>query len=109
VSISNPLDLTPMAGEHVFLKTVELLSLEKDIIVLSIVPFTEKLNSLDHQSTSEFVATLVSIRKKSGKTIIIVVDAGELYENYRQIFRKQNFPVFCSIEKPMIILKKLCK
>ncbi|OFZ46524.1 MAG: hypothetical protein A2381_02345 [Bdellovibrionales bacterium RIFOXYB1_FULL_37_110] len=107
VSISNPLDLTPMAGEEVFLRSVELLSLEKDVIILSIVPFTEKLNALDCSSTSEFVSLLARIRFASGKKLIVVVDAGELYEGYRQAFEKQKFPVFCSIEKPMIILKKL--
>ena len=107
VAISNPLDLTPMASEEVFLKCIELLSLEKDVIILSIVPFTEKLNALDNESMAKFVSSLAKIREACGKMLIIVVDAGELYESYRQSFEKQKFPVFCSIEKPMIVLKKL--
>ena len=107
VAVSNPLDLTPMASDEVFLKSVELLTLEKDVIILSIVPFTEKLNALDDELTEGFVSLLAKIRHTCGKMIIIVVDAGELYESYRQAFEKQKFPVFCSIEKPMIVLKKL--
>ena len=107
VAPTNPLDLTPMASEQAFIDSVCFMCENFDIVILSIVPFTERLSATDKNTTEKFAKELKKIRDEYRKDIIVVVDAGNLYDMYREQIESNNFPVFRTIEEPFTALSSM--
>ena len=99
VSANNPLDLTPMADEVIYTGAIERMIAEVDLLVVSIVPQTEKLNTNQPRFITDFVKKLKFMEQHFKVPIVIVVDSGELYDHYRSIFIEHDFIVMNTIEK----------
>ena len=95
VAASNPLDLTPMADEAVYLDCVEaMIDFGAGVVLLGLVPLSEQLDT-EHLTRAEaFAAKLRSIVASRGIVLGIVIDAGVPYQGYKAVFEEQGFPVF---------------
>lgn len=99
VSATNPLDLTPMAGDKAYLDSVKCMSKSNaDTIVICLVPLADMLQVFNEEKVSYFLNELKEIIQTTGKAIGIVVDSGEIFDNYRKIIAASGIPVFRSIE-----------
>jgi acyl-CoA synthetase (NDP forming) len=99
ISASNPLDLTPMADEAVYAGAIGHMIGDVELLVVSIVPQTEKLSTGKPEMVNAFVKKLKSIENQFKVPIVIVVDSGEIFDGYRQIFLENDFIVLSAIEK----------
>jgi len=100
VSPSNPLDLTPMANEDVYLECIEVFCKDKriDCLVVGIVPLTAMLETYSLPKAQEKIKQLSELSCKYRKTILVTIDAGNEYYNYKESFFKYQIPVFNSIQ-----------
>ncbi len=102
ISANNPLDLTPMADEQVYLSSVEVMLEQYDAVVLGVVPLTERLDTSD--SGGQFFAReLKKLSLRYKKPIIVAIDAGKQYQVYRQQFAQEGIITFCAIEKSVLL------
>jgi acyl-CoA synthetase (NDP forming) len=103
VTAANPLDVTPMASESLYLKSIEVMLPEVDLLVVALVPLTEML-ALTGDKVTSFAKSIRELEEKQQTPIVIVIDSGELYNSYRQIFRQHGLLVFSAIEKTSLLL-----
>ncbi len=96
---SNPLDLTPMAGERTFLDAARCFAdSHADTIVICMVPLTDMLRPFNQNKVLDFASELKAIADATGKAIGVVVDSGFIYDEYRATIEDCGIPVFRSIE-----------
>lgn len=106
VSPANPLDLTPMANEDVWLACAEaFLGSEIQTLFLGIVPLTPRLETRDGVKTKTFAESISKLAQRFEKQIGIILDCGTLYDSYRSSFTNAGLPVFASIEEAMTIFE----
>lgn len=106
VGAANPLDLTPMADEKAYLESLEVFSRsEADAIVFCAVPLTDRFNSKEKAAVEAFAKRVREIALETGKSVLVAVDAGSIYDEYRRIFKETGLPVFVSIEEAFAALK----
>jgi hypothetical protein len=72
---------------------------------MCLVPLTEKIHPFDAQESAHFAAQLKEIIRHQSLTLAVVVDAGDLYHQYREAFELQGIPTFSSIEDLFAILR----
>jgi acyl-CoA synthetase (NDP forming) len=95
VAAANPLDLTPMADEAVYLDCVKsMIEFGAGVVMLGLVPLSEQLDTHQLTQAEEFASELKSLARSSGCLIGIVIDAGVPYQRYKGVFERQGFPVF---------------
>jgi acyl-CoA synthetase (NDP forming) len=95
VAASNPLDLTPMADESVYLDCVEaMIEFGAGVVMLGLVPLSEQLHTDGLAQAEAFADRLTSLAQASGCLIGIVIDAGVPYQRYKAVFERAGFPVF---------------
>ncbi len=95
VAPANPLDLTPMADEEVYLDCVRaMLEFGAGVVMLGLVPLSEQLDTNQLTQAEAFAARLKSLAQAHDRLIGIVVDAGVPYQRYKAVFERQGFPVF---------------
>jgi acyl-CoA synthetase (NDP forming) len=95
VAPSNPLDLTPMANESVYFDCVKsMIDFGAGIVMLGLVPLSEQLDTHQLIEAENFAKKLKSLADFSGRLIGIVIDAGVPYQEYKNVFERQGFPVF---------------
>ena len=95
VAAANPLDLTPMADESVYLDCVEaMLGFGAGVVMLGLVPLSEQLDTQQLTEAEDFAARLKSLAQSSGRLVGIVIDAGVPYQRYKAVFEREGFPVF---------------
>jgi acyl-CoA synthetase (NDP forming) len=105
-----PLDVTPMAGEEAYLDCTRLVAQSgADTLVVGLVPFTMRLDTTDPAKMDAFASALMGIARSTGKRIGVTVEAGSLYEPYRQALSKAGVPVFLSMEKALQGLRALAE
>ena len=93
--MSNPLDLTPMADEAVYLDCVKsMLEFGAGVVMLGLVPLSEQLDTDQLTQAEVFAGKLKSLARSSGRLIGIVIDAGMPYQRYKAVFERAGFPVF---------------
>lgn len=107
-TVSNPLDITPMAPETVYLEVIQTLLADSSIdgVIAAIVPLTPMLQTLpnelqhgQHQTKdSVFVKQIGLLNSNSDKPLVIVVDSGKLYDTLAERFEQENLPVFRSAD-----------
>jgi acyl-CoA synthetase (NDP forming) len=103
-----PLDLTPMAGEAPYLEGVELVAKgAADSVVVGLVPLTQRLNTADPAKMDAFAQALLGIARRTGTRIGVAVDAGSVYEPYREAMMKAGLPLFATMERALLGLRKL--
>ena len=101
-----PLDLTPMAREPACLGAAEILSRSTaQVLIVGLVPFTPRLDT--GREARLFAAALVSLSRTSGKPIGVVVDAGEVFSEFRGAFVDEGLPVFVRFEDAVRGLRTL--
>jgi len=110
VAASNPLDLTPMADEAVYLDCVEaMIKFGAGVVMVGLVPLSEKLDTQQLTQAEAFAGKLKSLAQSSGRLIGIVIDAGVPYQRYKAVFERQGFPVFGGMDMGVLginVLKK---
>jgi len=95
VAASNPLDLTPMADEAVYVDCVKaMIEFGAGVVMLGLVPLSEQLDTDQLTQAEVFAGKLMSLAQSSGRLIGIVIDAGVPYQRYKAVFERQGFPVF---------------
>jgi acyl-CoA synthetase (NDP forming) len=103
VATANPLDLTPMADEAVYLDCVEaMIGFGAGVVLLGLVPLSEQLDTGQLTRTEAFAAGLRAMAKSSGVLVGIVVDAGVPYQRYKAVFEQQGFPVFDGMDMAIL-------
>ena len=110
VAASNPLDLTPMADEAVYLDCVNaMIEFGAGVVMLGLVPLSEQLDTHQLTQAEAFADKLKSLAQSSGRLIGIVIDAGVPYQRYKAVFERQGFPVFDGMDMGVLginVLKK---
>jgi acyl-CoA synthetase (NDP forming) len=101
-----PLDLTPMAGENVFVEAADILIREAAVLVVGLVPFTRRLDT-SAAGGGRLAAILAQTGRAQDKPVAVVVDAGSDYEGYRRAFRDAGLPVFDRVETALRGLRVL--
>jgi acyl-CoA synthetase (NDP forming) len=95
VAAANPLDLTPMADEAVYVDCVEaMIGFGAGVVMLGLVPLSEQLDTQQLTQAEAFATRLRSLAQSSGRLVGIVIDAGVPYQRYKAVFERQGFPVF---------------
>jgi len=110
VAASNPLDLTPMADESVYLDCVEaMIEFGAGVVMLGLVPLSEQLDTRQLTQAEAFAHKLKLLVQSSACLIGIVIDAGVPYQRYKTVFEHQGFPVFDGMDMAVLginVLKK---
>ena len=110
VAASNPLDLTPMADEVVYLDCVKaMIEFGAGVVMVGLVPLSEQLDTQQLTQAEAFAGKLKSLAQSSGRLIGIVIDAGVPYQRYKAVFERQGFPVFDGMDMGVLginVLKK---
>jgi len=113
VAASNPLDLTPMADESVYLDCVDaMVEFGAGVVMLGLVPLSEQLDTHQLTQAEAFASKLKTLAKSSACLIGVVIDAGVPYQRYKAVFERQGFPVFDGMDMAVIgidVLKKARK
>ena len=95
VAASNPLDVTPMADESVYLDCVEaMIGFGAGVVLLGLVPLSEQLDTDQLTQAEEFAGKLKALVQSTGVLLGVVIDAGVPYQRYKTVFEQQGFPVF---------------
>ena len=95
VAASNPLDLTPMADEAVYLDCVRaMIESGAGVVMLGLVPLSEQLDTHQLTQAEAFATRLKSLAQSNACLIGVVIDAGVPYQRYKAVFERQGFPVF---------------
>jgi acyl-CoA synthetase (NDP forming) len=115
-SVHNPLDITPMASEDVYLDVIATLLEDDNIdsVVAAIVPLTPILHTLPEEldqsnkfgSENSIVERISILNAASAKPLIIVVDSGKLYDPMADSFQSHGLPVFRSADIAVSVLGK---
>lgn len=110
VSPSNPLDLTPMASEAVYLDCVKsMIDFGAGVVMLGLVPLSEQLDTHQLIQAEDFAQKLKKLADFSGRLIGVVIDAGVPYQQYKAVFERYGFPVFDGMDMGVLginVLKK---
>ncbi len=114
--VHNPLDITPMASENVYLDVIATLLDDDsiDAVVAAIVPLTPILHTLPEEmgqnnkldSVNSIVERISTLNAASSKPLIIVVDSGKLYDPMAEGFQNHGLPVFRSADIAVSVLGK---
>ncbi len=103
VNVRNPLDLTPMAGDDAYEDCIRVLMQDDEIdaVVVSLVPVTPAmLTTADEIDRPGSIAQrLPALFREYEKPMIVVIDAGTLYEPLARRIRAAGIPVFCSCDQ----------
>ncbi|SDP55874.1 acetate--CoA ligase family protein [Desulforhopalus singaporensis] len=115
VSVHNPLDITPMSSEDIYIDTINILLADPniDILVVAIVPLTPMLHTLPeelHPSPgrvdSSIISNISTINNHTDKPIILVLDSGRLYDPFADELEQAGLPVFRSADLCILTLGK---
>ncbi|MFI5337481.1 MAG: hypothetical protein ACHQ5A_11895, partial [Opitutales bacterium] len=106
VSPRLPLDLTPMADESAYLAATAIVLRRSAAVVVGLVPFTRRLHT-DGEQAKAFATALALLARAQGKPLGIVVDAGDDYAGYRDVFATAGLPVFDRVETALLGLRVL--
>jgi len=110
VLATNPFDITPMAGDRAYLDSIRCMAeTEADTVILCIIPLADMLQVFNKEKVKAFIDELKDIIETTGKALGVIVDSGEIYNQYRKMIAQSGIPVFRSIEdlfKPLAMCYK---
>ncbi len=110
VAPTNPLDLTPMANEAAYFDCVaSMIEFGAGVVMLGLVPLSEQLDTEQLTQAAIFAAKLRKLADHSGRLIGIVIDAGVPYQDYKNVFEKQGFPVFDGMDMGVLGINVLLR
>jgi acyl-CoA synthetase (NDP forming) len=115
-AVHNPLDITPMASEDVYVAVLETLLDDPDIdaVVIAIVPLSPILHTLPMEKggntcdapPNSIVERITALGRASEKPLVVVVDSGPLYDFLAEDFQIHGLPVFRSADIAVGVLGK---
>ncbi|OGR19139.1 MAG: CoA-binding protein [Desulfobacterales bacterium GWB2_56_26] len=114
-AVHNPLDITPMASEDVYVEVIETLLVDKgiDAVIVAIVPLTPILHTLAEELApnhfhreKSIVERIARLSDVSPKPLVVVVDSGSLYDYLADAFQTHGLPVFRSADIAVSVLGK---
>jgi acyl-CoA synthetase (NDP forming) len=118
VTVANPLDLTPMAGDEAFEEAVRIVLADEgvDAALVGCVPLTPALETLaagaehseDIQHEGSIAQRLVHLKERIAKPWIVAVDAGPAYEPMRELLRTAGVPTVEGIDRAARCLSAYC-
>jgi acyl-CoA synthetase (NDP forming) len=98
VEVKNPLDLTPSAPDAAYHELAEMLLADDgvDALVLGVVPMSPQLAALGAELAlpASLARTLPALFARTRKPLVLVVDAGALYDPLVQALEAGGLPVF---------------
>ena len=118
ITIQNPLDLTPMANEVVYLNVMNAFLDDEnvDALIVGLVPLTPAIKTLpksseslrldDFSSKSALPFQLRQSLIRSQKPVVFVVDGGKLYDDFAEAIEKSGFPCFRDADVAIQIFQK---
>jgi acyl-CoA synthetase (NDP forming) len=119
VDVHNPLDLTPMAGDAVFVDAARLVLEDEglDLGLVGCVPLTPALDTLpaapehaeDVTRPGGVAAGLASLWRTTEKPWVIVVDAGPQYDRMAHILESAGLVVFRTADRALRALTAFCR
>jgi len=104
ITIHNPLDFTPMSNDTIMARSLEAYLSDEgvDAVVMGVVPMTPALKTLPPGADPSGVdniddagalpALLPPIIEQAGKPVVLVVDAGSLYDPLAKAFNMKGIP-----------------
>ena len=111
VEVRNPLDLTPMIGDELYARVVDVLLADPgvDVGVVGCVPLTGALETLpsgtehgeDLYGSHSIASRLIDLWNRTTKPWIVVVDAGHQYDPLAQRLRMAGIPTFRTMDRAM--------
>lgn len=111
VNLKNPLDLTPMATDDVYVATLQLFldDPQVDVVMVGIVPLTSMLSSLTVETApnhalnapNSLAGKIAHVAAQSAKPVVIVIDSGVLFDPLAEAFQSSGLPVFRSADQAM--------
>jgi acyl-CoA synthetase (NDP forming) len=114
--VHNPLDITPMASEVVYVQAIAALLDDPniDIVIVAIVPLTPMLHTLPDElvpdnrngAKNSIVTRITELSRAATKPLVIVVDSGPLYDYLADAFQFNDLPVFRSADIAVSVLGK---
>jgi acyl-CoA synthetase (NDP forming) len=116
VTVKNPLDLTPMAGDrvHVDCMAAILDDPELDAAVFGNVPLTAMIQSLPHgvdeddvfDSPQGYASLTIELFRRARKPFVVVIDGGRLYDPLADHLQRAGLPVFRSGDRAVRMLAR---
>jgi acyl-CoA synthetase (NDP forming) len=116
VSTVNPMDVTPMASEKVYVEVIRSLLGDDniDVVIVAIVPLTPILHTLADEHIADdtittgldIVEKIAELNNQTQKPLVIVVDSGSLYDHMANGLEEIGLPVFRSADHAVRVLGK---
>lgn len=112
VAPTNPLDLTPIAGDGTFAAAVEALLADPcvDVCVVGCVPLTPALRTLpgaeDVEGTDALAQRLGELWRRTEKAWVMAVDGGPRYDAFAALLSGAGIPVFRRADRATALLAR---
>jgi acyl-CoA synthetase (NDP forming) len=113
--VHNPLDVTPVADDAVFVECARAILEDPDVdcAVISNVPMTPAQNTLppgeghreDLVRPGSFATRLVELFRSTDKPVVVNIDAGELYTPLAGFLERAGIPVFRRADEAVRFLR----
>ncbi len=114
VQVVNPLDINPSSNDEVHAKITELALNDPniDVVILSIVPHSPSIQSVDPSQSSSFDFTqegsiyhnVVKLSRNTDKPLVIVVDGSSQFDSLRRAIKDAGIPVFTLCDRAVAVL-----
>jgi len=113
--VHNPLDVTPVADDAVFVECARAILEDPDVdcAVVSNVPMTPAQNTLppgegqgeDFARPGSFVLRMIELFRATDKPVVVNIDAGELYTPLAGCLERAGIPVFRRADEAVRFLR----
>jgi acyl-CoA synthetase (NDP forming) len=113
--IHNPLDVTPVADDAVFVECARAILEDADVdcAIVSNVPMTPAQNTLppgqghreDLARPGSFAMRLIELFRSTDKPVVVNIDAGELYTPLAECLERAGIPVFRRADEAVRFLR----
>lgn len=105
VAIHNPLDITPVAGDDIYIECMRAILEDKnvDFGVFSCIPMSPALKSIKEElEEKSLFARIDSLYEEIKKPFVFIVDSGELFDSACALIKK--VPVFRASDEAIKVL-----
>jgi len=119
VGVSNPLDLTPIAGDAGFAEAAAavLADAAVDVGIVGVVPLTPSLTTLpagaghgeEVGAAGGLAARLIDLWRSTTKAWVTVIDGGALYDALARRLEEAGMPVFRTADRATRALSRYCR
>jgi acyl-CoA synthetase (NDP forming) len=113
--VHNPLDVTPVADDAVFVECARAILEDPDVdcAVVSNVPMTPAQNTLppgeghgeDFMRPGSFAMRLIGLFRSTDKLVVVNIDGGELYTPLAECLERAGIPVFRRADEAVRFLR----